>query len=275
MEREAICIVGLDEPEYAAISEKLSQPVIAHPILPRIVVKDGVLSVEAMHGRGFVPVSKVIYHSIFDNDFDFITGLALWGGPCLPNARAMMDARMKYACLVRALDVTCFGGQRGYASPGTRYYTETERVAKWGNWHCGENKERFSDVFAPDEPAIIEDFFPGDAVRLAIIGDRYWQIKLEGEGWLKSIHPDSAAFMEVDPDLLDDTRTIQRAFGLEVIANDYIVSPDGSKHLLEVNHIPNVTRFPDMWEAYRDLAVDWVNGDWSFENNVTLETQKS
>lgn len=59
-------------------------------------------------------------------------------------------------------------------------------------------------------------------------------------------------------------QTIRCAFGLEIIANDYIVLPDGSKHLLEVNHIPNATRFPDMWEAYRDFVIEWVSGQWSY-----------
>ncbi|MEM6530672.1 MAG: hypothetical protein AAF653_20410, partial [Chloroflexota bacterium] len=34
------------------------------------------------------------------------------------------------------------------------------------------------------EPSIIEHFYAGQAVRVVIIGDRYWQIKLEGDGWL-------------------------------------------------------------------------------------------
>jgi hypothetical protein len=42
------------------------------------------------------------------------------------------------------------------------------------------------------------------------------------------------------------------------VANDYIVSEQGARHLLEVNHIPNVTRFPEIWEAYRDYAVQWA-----------------
>ena len=37
-----------------------------------------------------------------------------------------------------------------------------------------------------------------------------------------------------------------------------VVAEQGTKHLLEVNHIPNVTRFPEIWEAYRDFVVEWV-----------------
>jgi hypothetical protein len=72
------------------------------------------------------------------------------------------------------------------------------------------------------------------------------------------LHDDNACFMDVDPDLLEDTLRVRDGFGLEIIANDYIMGDDGSKHLLEVNHIPNVTRFPETWEAYRNYVVDWI-----------------
>jgi hypothetical protein len=261
MMNEYICLVGLDEPESTAIAERLNVPVVAHVALPGIIVKDGRLWAEGASGPRLLPVSKIVYHGIFEHDLDFITALALWSGPCLPNPRGMMDARLKFPCLVRALEHTRFGAPgRGYAAPYTRFSTEIERVAKWGNWHCGENKERFTDVWSGDEPSIIEEFLTGQAVRIIIIGNCHWQIRMAGDGWLKSIHHDDAALVDVDAELLDDTETIRRAFGVEIIANDYIVSAEGTKHLLEVNHIPNVTRFPDIWEAYRDYVVAWANG---------------
>jgi hypothetical protein len=140
-----------------------------------------------------------------------------------------------------------------------RYETQMEQVAKWGNWHCGENKERFMDHWSGENAAIIEPFHEGQAVRVVIIGNSWWQIRLEGNDWLKSIHHAQADFMDIDPELLEDTLRLKEAFRLEIIANDYIVGADGSKHLLEVNHIPNVTRFPELWAAYRDYVVQWVH----------------
>jgi hypothetical protein len=258
---ERFSLIGLDEPEAMAIRERLSSTVQAHPTLPRIVVKDGELLVQDAASPWYLPVSKVVYHGIFENDFDFLAGLALWGGPCLPNARAMMDCRLKLPCLIRALSFTRLGTMsRGYAAARATFETDSERVAKWGNWHCGENKARFDDSWTSDEPCLIEEFIAGEAVRVVMIGDRYWQIRLEGDGWLKSIHHANATFMEPDRKLVDDTRRVRDGFGLEIVANDYIVGADGSKHLLEVNHIPNVTRFPEIWDAYRDYVVDWLQG---------------
>src|SRR5579862_1954404 len=258
---ERICIVGLDEPEVVQIQERLEVRVVAYDLLPGIVIRDGELLVESRRGPGLLTISKIVFHSIYENDLDFIAALALWGGHCLPNAHAMMDCRLKLPCLVRALQHTRFAlPLRGYVSPHAVYISETEHVAKWGNWHCGENKARFTGMWQSPESCIIEPFLPGQAVRVVLIGEQFWQIRLEGDDWLKSIHSPDAAFMEVDPELLDDTRAIQRAFGLEVVANDYIVTEQGTRHLLEVNHIPNVTRFPEIWEAYRDYVVQWVQG---------------
>jgi hypothetical protein len=255
-----LCIVGLDEPEHSEILSHLFVRSVAHEALPRIYVEDGELFVESRRGPHFVSVSAVVFHGIYEDDLDFIAGLALWGGPCLPSARAMMDCRLRLPCLVRALEYTRFGAPvRSYVAPGTPFASERERVAKWGNWHCGENKARFTGVWRHEEACLVEPFLEGRAVRVTMIGERYWQIRLEGEGWLKSIHSPAAEFMEPDPELVEDTDRVRRGFGLELIANDYIVAADGSKHLLEVNHIPNVTRFPEIWAAYRDYVVAWVS----------------
>lgn len=254
------CLIGLDESEYSEIRNNVDGRVIAHEMLPRIFVRDGELFVESKSGSTFIPVSKVVYHGIFENDHDLISGLAIWGGLCMPNAVGMMDCRLKLPCLVRALKLSSFNSMaRGYASPGVNYMTERESVSKWGNWHCGENKSRFGDSWNAVEPSIIEEFLEGNAVRVVLVGDQHWQIRLSGDSWLKSIHHNAAEIMDVDPRLLQDTRNIANGFGLEVMANDYIVTSDDVPHLLEVNHIPNVTRFPEIRRAYLDYVIQWLN----------------
>lgn len=253
------CIIGLDEPQNAALRARHTGPLVVHETLPRILVRDGDLFVEAPSGFGFLPVSRVVFHGIFEDDHDLIAGLALWGGPCLPNARAMMDCRLKLPCLVRALRFTEFADPpRGFGSSGIEYSTDIERIAKWGNWHCGENKERFTHTWQAPESAIVEQYLQGDAIRVVVIGQRFWQIKLEGEGWLKSIHHPTACFMEPNSRLVADTQKVAKGFGLEIAANDYIVTSDGQPHLLEVNHIPNVTRFSEIWDAYEDYVTEWL-----------------
>ncbi len=118
---EPLLLVGLDEPETAELRRRLDRPVLAFEILPRIRVDRGRLLVEHTNFMNhFVPVERAAYHAIFEDDFDFPTALALWGRPCLPGARGMMDLRLRLPGLVRALAVTRFGGiPRSYADRGT------------------------------------------------------------------------------------------------------------------------------------------------------------
>jgi hypothetical protein len=260
MDVEPLLIVGLDEPENTELKRRLGRSVLAFETLPRIRVDRGELLVEHPHAMNqFVPVGRVVYHAIFEDDFDFLTPLALWGGPCLPGTRGMMDLRLRLPGLVRALAVTRFGAiPRGYADRGTTVVAESPMVAKWGNWHCGEDKARFDESWSATVPTLFETFVEGEAVRIILIGDQAWQVRMAGEGWLKSIHDPAASFMPVDPELLDDARRLAAHFELLTVGVDYIVAPDGSRYLLEVNHVPNVTVFPEVREAYLDLVVRWA-----------------
>ena len=74
-----VLIVGLDEPEYTQIIERIDVPVAAHEVLPRINVQGGRLYAEATRSPRMVPISRVVYHGIFEDDHDFIAGLALSG----------------------------------------------------------------------------------------------------------------------------------------------------------------------------------------------------
>ena len=81
---EPLLLVGLDEPETTELRRRLDRPVLAFETLPRIRVDRGRLLVEHPHLMNhFFSVERVAYHAIFEDDFDFLTALALWGGPCL------------------------------------------------------------------------------------------------------------------------------------------------------------------------------------------------
>ena len=260
MSQARLLLVGIDDAEYEDLKPKLDgMPVICHPTLPTYSVEDGVLWVEGRSAGGrFFPVDRGIFHGIFEDDVDVITALSIWRGACLPSALGLVTCRLRLPCLGHALAVTRFGQmrrsflQRGVIKPAV------DTVAKWGNWHCGENKERFTGSFTAQEATVLEPFIQGRAVRVVIIGERAWQIQLEGDSWLKSIHHEGARFMPIDPALLEDTQRLSKALHLEMLGVDYMVGDDGQRHLLEVNHIPNVTRFPELREAFLEFATAWA-----------------
>lgn len=254
--------VGLDEPEIVDLRARLAGPSVCHSLLPEIRVEDGTLLVERAGGPGLLAVDRVVFHGIFADDYEFLTALALWGGPCLPSALGLLRCRLRLPCLAEALKITRFGRMpRSWLAPGRTIARASDSVAKWGNWHCGENKARFTGEFTATEPTIVEPFIAGEAVRIAIVGEQAWQIRLAGEGWLKSIHHADAAFMAIDEALLADARALARGLGLEVTGIDYMVGADGERHLLEVNHAANVTVFPEIREAFLNWVAAWANAE--------------
>lgn len=256
-----LLLVGLDAPEADALRARLPGPRVVWPIVPRFRLVDGVLEVESASVVGrFLPVSRVIFHGVFADDLPLLTALALWRGPCLPSALGLLDCRERIPALARALAVTRFGAlPRGLALPPDPYEAAAPAVAKWGVWHCGEDKARFAGRFEPREPSVVEPFVEGTSVRIALVGDRAWQVRMAGDGWLRSIHhPDATLEAAPDPDLLADARALARRFDLAVCAVDYQVAPDGTPHLLEVNHAPNVTAFPALRAAFLDLCAAWA-----------------
>jgi D-alanine-D-alanine ligase-like ATP-grasp enzyme len=64
--------------------------------------------------------------------------------------------------------------------------------------------------------------------------------------------------MDVDAGLLKDSRAIAKHFNLQTVGVDYMVGHNGEKYLLEVNHIPNVTVFPFVNEAFVGFAHNWI-----------------
>jgi hypothetical protein len=259
MSHELVVLIGHDRPEVAELKARTPRRVVAFDMLPRVQLRGGELFVhDTWAGTG--PVGKVVFHGIFEDDLPVLAALALWGGPCLPSACGMLDCRPRVPNLGRVRRVSRFAAlPRGYASPGTTFEAAGPTVAKWGEWHCGEGKERFSGEWEAKEPTLFEPFLDGEAVRVTAIGDRVWQVRLGGDDWKKSIHHPAAGFMPVDAELADDVRRMRDHFDLAVCAADYIVTPVGERHLLELNHIPNVTQFPEIREAYLDFAVGWMN----------------
>jgi hypothetical protein len=208
------------------------------------------------------PITKVVFHGIFEDDLPGITALALWGGPCLPSAAGLLDCRPRIANLARARRVSQFAAlPRSYTDAGTSCFAESgPSVAKWGEWHCGEGKEQFTGEWQAKEPTLVEPFLDGDAVRVTAIGEHLFQLRLGGDDWKKSIHHATATFMPLDERLAADVRRLRDHFDLAVCAADYIIAADGTPHLLELNHVPNVTQFPEIREAYLTVAAEWING---------------
>jgi hypothetical protein len=259
MPAELAALIGLDPPESDELRRRVPSRLVAYPMLPRVQLRAG----ELYLGRGGVwdgAFARVVFHGIFENDLPALAALALWGGPCLPSAHGLLDCRPRIPNLARCRRVSRFASlARSYADPDTTLSVAGPHVAKWGEWHCGEGKERFDGEWAATEPTLVEKFVEGEAVRVTAVGDQLWQVRMAGDGWKKSIHGPGASLTALDPELGDDVRRLRDHFDLAVCAADYVVTATGEKHLLELNHVPNVTEFPLIRAAYLDFVARWLD----------------
>lgn len=169
MPAELVVLIGLDPPESNDPLRRCAARLVAYPMLPRVQLR----AEELFLGRGGVwdcPVGKVVSHGIFADDLPAVTVLALCGGPCLPSAHGVLDTRPRIANQARCRRVPRFAGlPRSYADAGTMVTAVGSRVAKWGEWHCGEGKSRFDGAWAASEPTLIEPFLDGEGVRVTAI----------------------------------------------------------------------------------------------------------
>lgn len=255
-------LIGLEREEVQELRARCECPLASFDLMPKVQLRAGQLYLARFGTWDWTgPVEKVVFHGIFEDDLSGITALALWGGPCMPSASGLLDCRPRIANLARVRKVSRFTAlPRSYADAGTTFRADAPAVAKWGEWHCGEGKERFESEWRAAEPSLIEPFIHGDAVRVTAIGGTLFQIRLGGDDWKKSIHYPTAQFMPLDAALADDVKRLRDHFDLAVCAADYIVTEDGTPHLLELNHVPNVTQFPEIRAAYLDFVVKWLAG---------------
>ena len=255
-----IGLIGMDREEVAELKARVDCQLVSFDMMPKVQLRDQQLYLAQFGTWDWSgPITKVVFHGIFENDLPGIAALALWGGPCLPSASGLLDCRPRIANMARVRRVSRFATMpRSYTDAETTFRTDTPSVAKWGEWHCGVGKERFIGEWTAQEPSLIEPFIVGEAVRVTAIGDALFQLRLGGDDWKKSIHHPTADFVPLDEALGADVRSMRDHFDLAVCAADYIITADGIPHLLELNHVPNVTQFPVIRSAYLDLAAQWI-----------------
>lgn len=261
MSSERVALIGLEREEVAELKKRVSCPFVTFEMMPKVQIRDGQLHLANFGTWDWTdPVGKVVFHGIFEDDLPGLAALALWDGPCLPSASGLLDCRPRIANLARVRRVSHFAAlPRSYTDAGTTFRTDTLSVAKWGEWHCGEGKECFAEEWSASEPSLIEPFVDGEAVRVTAIGEMLFQLRLGGDDWKKSIHHASAGFLPLDSALAEDVRRMRDHFDLAVCAADYIIAKDGTPHLLELNHVPNVTQFPEIRATYLDFAAKWID----------------
>jgi hypothetical protein len=137
------------------------------------------------------------------------------------------------------------------------YYDENLKfnfpvVLKTGNSHRGHDKYLIFDNKFPtwDGIATLEPYFNGESVRILIIGNDIFGLKLENhESWIKNASGAEVYPFNPSNALISHAKAVAKFWGLEIAGVDYILEDNGSFHFLEINQFPGIAATDEIVEA--------------------------
>lgn len=163
--------------------------------------------------------------------------------PCWPDPAALLAVSSRHAALERCVAAglvdhpvvqSHFAGEPGLPLP---------YVLKVGEEHRGEGKHLIrsaSDIPRWDGIATMEPFFEGESVRVLLLGERAFGVRIHNEGsWIKNSQGASFEAWEPDRAIVEHARRAMRLFGLTMAGIDYVIDPAGF-HFIELNPFPRV-----------------------------------
>jgi hypothetical protein len=197
----------------------------------------------------------VVFYGYFDDAGAARRGLALGSTPTFPDVGKTLPLDERAVALMLALRAEGRLPARGFVPRGVSVTVDREHVIKWGNRHCGEDKERVLGLVQVANDAVIEPFVTGRSVRILVVGERAWQLEYESADWRKNVGS-TVTIVEAAPDLVARARQTTTRLGLDVAGVDYIVS-EGEATLLEVNAYPGLDDVPGAAEELLSMAQTW------------------
>ncbi len=256
---DLLVAVGLDADVVEQLRGRVDARLVAYPAVPRLYSVDGRVLVESASvvGRWLEP-RGVVFYGYFDDAGPARRALALGATPTLPDVRATLPLDERAMALMLAARADEPGPGRGFVPRGTPLKVDREHVVKWGNRHCGEDKERVTGSVEMASDAVIEPFVEGRSVRVLIVGERAWQLHYESADWRKNVRA-TVTTVEEDARLVARARRTTEKLGLAIAGVDYIVNEEGAV-LLEVNAYPGFEDMPEARDAFVEMAASWWDG---------------
>jgi hypothetical protein len=250
--------IGLENHIVSELKSELGH-IIPYDSLPSIYSIEGKTFVESLYTLDkYLKVSGVLYYCYFDNPGIQRRALALSSTPTFPDVRKTILHDDKAISLILAIDADPEPSlDRGFiiANKEIRLHTEEIKVAKSGDWHCGEGKSIYHDKINVSAPSVVEPFIKGESHRILIVGEEAWQLHYESTDWRKNVNS-TISLVQLDNSLANRAKITAKNLGLVICGVDYIINDDGA-FLLEVNAYPELSVVKEAERGFVDLAVEW------------------
>lgn len=163
--------------------------------------------------------------------------------PCWPDPAALLAVSDRHAAMARCLAAGLVEHPVVQARWSREPLLPFPYVLKVGNEHRGEGKyliRRAEDIVRWDGIATMEPFFDGESVRVLLLGDHTFGVRIRNEGsWIKNAPGASLEPWDPDPAVVDHARRAMRLFNLEIAGVDYVIDRSGPR-FIELNPFPRV-----------------------------------
>ncbi|MDI3284039.1 hypothetical protein [Polyangium sp. 15x6] len=189
--------------------------------------------------------------------------------PCWPDPAALRAASQRHAALGRCVAAGLVEHPVVQSTFTREPLLPFPYVLKVGEEHRGEGKfliQSARDIPRWDGIATAEPFFEGESVRVLILGERTFGVRIQNEGtWIKNAPGASLEAWEPDEAIASHARRAARLFGLEVAGIDYVIDRVGP-HFIELNPFSRVGLSNESAALARDVfrrAMDAVEASAS------------
>jgi hypothetical protein len=231
--------------EPAATLPLLKQRPTWAPVLSAITfdVMDGRLHRRRSAGddfRGAVYFADVRDKDIERHNLRLLSDHAI---PCWPAPAALLAASDRHAALGRCVAAGLIEHPVVQAHSTREPLLPFPYVLKIGEEHRGEGKHLIrsaGDIPPWDGIATMEPFFEGESVRVLLLGDRAFGVRIHNEGsWIKNSPGASFEAWEPGEAIAEHARRAMRLFRLEIAGVDYVIDKGGFR-FIELNPFPRV-----------------------------------
>lgn len=203
--------------------------------------------------RGCVYFADVRDKDIERHNLGVLAGAAI---PCWPDPGALLAVSDRHAAMARCVSAGLVGHPVVQASWTREPLLPFPYVLKVGDDHRGEGKyliRSAEDIVQWDGIATMEPFFDGESVRVLLLGDHAFGVRIHNEGsWIKNSPGASLDPWDPEPAVVDHAQRVMRLFDLEIAGVDYVIDGSGPR-FLELNPFPRVGLSRESAEVARGL----------------------
>jgi glutathione synthase/RimK-type ligase-like ATP-grasp enzyme len=236
----------------------------------RLVIDNGIFRRKSQFSEN---LNGVIYYADAENKSIEIDNLTLLNDnsiPCWPNPAALLNMTDRHEVMRRCIDNNIVSHKVIQIT-----YDQIDAISvypaviKTGHSHRGIGKflvNSKNEIEPWAGIATVEPFFKGDSVRILILGEKEFGIKItNSNSWIANSPGAESSRFTPSKELIEHARKATDLFGIDAAGVDYILSGNDF-HFLEINQFPGL----DVDDEIAEYAKDFLGKKMAYVESLNV-----